>query len=127
MIYFSDQKFVLILSTTILSEFPDGVDLVSPITSILIAVAFKSYSFEIVMSFKLSLFPPIEESFDEIKPDERFESDELNQKLFKDLKSFDVKFISEVKYTLEKHFIKIIQVENALFPLLSAIFPRRCG
>ena len=31
------------------------------------------------------------------------------QKLFKDLKNFDVKFISEVKYTLEKHFIKIIE------------------
>lgn len=31
------------------------------------------------------------------------------QNLFKDLKMFDVKFISEVKYTLEKHFNKIIK------------------
>ena len=31
------------------------------------------------------------------------------QKLFKDLKNFDVKFLSEVKYSLEKHFIKIIE------------------
>lgn len=34
-------------------------------------------------------------------------NDEIN-KLFQDLKDFDVKFISEVKYTLEKHFKEIM-------------------
>lgn len=33
---------------------------------------------------------------------------ELNN-LFKDLKNFDVKFISEVKYTLEKHFNQLVK------------------
>lgn len=34
------------------------------------------------------------------------------QSLFKDLTMFDVKFIAEVKYTLEKHFSQIINKEN---------------
>lgn len=34
------------------------------------------------------------------------------QKLLKDLTSYDVKFIAEVKYTLEKHFINIAKKEN---------------
>ena len=34
--------------------------------------------------------------------------EELNN-LFKDLKNFDVKFISEVKYTLEKHFNQLVK------------------
>lgn len=34
------------------------------------------------------------------------------QKLLKDLTMFDVKFISEVKYTLEKHFVKIMKKEK---------------
>lgn len=34
------------------------------------------------------------------------------QKLLKDLTKFDVKFMAEVKYTLEKHFINITKKEN---------------
>lgn len=34
------------------------------------------------------------------------------QKLLKDLTAYDVKFIAEVKYTLEKHFINITKKEN---------------
>ena len=33
-------------------------------------------------------------------------------KLFKDLKAFDVKFISEVKYTLEKHFREVLKKQK---------------
>jgi ABC-2 type transport system ATP-binding protein len=33
-------------------------------------------------------------------------------KLFKDLKGFDVKFLSEVKYTLEKHFKEILKAKK---------------
>lgn len=38
-------------------------------------------------------------------------NDEVN-KLFKDLKSYDVKFLSEVKYTLEKYFKEILKKEK---------------
>ena len=35
-------------------------------------------------------------------------NDEIN-KLFGDLKAFDVKFLSEVKYTLEKYFKEVLK------------------
>lgn len=38
-------------------------------------------------------------------------NDEVN-KLFEDLKAFDVKFMSEVKYTLEKHFKEILKAKK---------------
>jgi len=38
-------------------------------------------------------------------------NEEINM-LFKDLKNFDVKFISEVNYTLEKHFKEILFKEK---------------
>lgn len=39
------------------------------------------------------------------------DNDKINE-LFKALKGFDVKFISEVKYTLEKHFKNIMMIEK---------------
>lgn len=41
----------------------------------------------------------------------RVEKDQT-QALFEELEKYDVKFFSEVKYTLEKHFTKIIMEEN---------------
>lgn len=41
----------------------------------------------------------------------RVEKDQT-QPLFEELEKYDVKFFSEVKYTLEKHFTKIIMEEN---------------
>jgi len=41
----------------------------------------------------------------------RIERDQT-QTLFEELEKYDVKFFSEVKYTLEKHFTKIIMEEN---------------
>ena len=41
----------------------------------------------------------------------RMEKDNT-QELFAELEKYDVKFFSEVKYTLEKHFTKIVMEEN---------------
>ena len=51
----------------------------------------------------------IQEQFNQVTV--RIEKDDT-QSLFKELENYDVKFFSEVKYTLEKHFTKIIMEEN---------------
>jgi ABC-2 type transport system ATP-binding protein len=51
----------------------------------------------------------IQEQFNQVTV--RIEKDST-QSLFEELENYDVKFFSEVKYTLEKHFTKIIMEEN---------------
>ena len=51
----------------------------------------------------------VQEQFNQVTV--RIEKDST-QSLFEELENYDVKFFSEVKYTLEKHFTKIIMEEN---------------
>ena len=60
-------------------------------------LAFKKLGYEIIRD---------QEQFNQITVN--IKNDEVN-KLFADLKVFDVKFMSEVKYTLEKHFKEILK------------------